>query len=128
MLSGTHTHSVTSITVVNDFRPHISTVNASSHGQIFVGASLRARSADLNSKKPFTFKFKTNSIKIFQSCRRNYEGPNDTMGLVAHAERRVVSKLATGTQILEGQAILSTTCIWHVSKQQIVPSLETKIW
>ena len=92
---------VTSVSVVNDFRPRISSVNASSHGQIFVGANINcshAQPADVNSKKPFTLKF---SIKICQSCRRNYEGPNDTMGLVvARAERRLVSNLSTGTQFL----------------------------
>ena len=91
---------VTSVSMVNDFRPRISSV-ASSHGQIFVGANINcsnAHPADVNSKKPFTLKF---SIKICQSCRRNYEGPNDTMGLVvARAERRLVSNLSTCTQFL----------------------------
>ena len=101
------TPSMTSISVVNDFRPRISTVNAASRGQVvFVGPGTSvnyscAQSTDLNTKKPFILKFKTNSINICQSCRRNYEGPNDTMGLVvAHAERRLVSNLATGTQFL----------------------------
>ena len=101
--SGTYVPSVTSFSVVNDFRPHISTVNAS-HGQVCFGTNVSyssAQSADLNSKKPFILKFKTNSIKICQSCRRNYEGPNDTMGLVvARTERRLVSNLATGTQFI----------------------------
>lgn len=45
---------------------------------------------------PFVLKFKTNQIKICQSCRKNYEDSNDTMGLVvARAERRMVSNLAT---------------------------------
>lgn len=105
MLSGTCTPTVTSISVVNDFSPHISTVSATSHGRVvFGGTSVNyshVKSADLNSKKPFILKFKTNSIKICQSCRRNYEGPNDTMGLVvARAERRLVSNLATGIQLL----------------------------
>ena len=103
MLRGTCTPSVTSISVVNDLRPCISTVNASSHGQVFVGTNVncsRAQLADLNSKKPFILKFKTNSIKICQSCQRNYEDPNNTMGLVARAERRLVLNLATGTQFL----------------------------
>ena len=37
MQGGTHTPSVTSISVFNDFRARIITANASSHGQIFVG-------------------------------------------------------------------------------------------
>ena len=46
-------------------------------------------------------KLKTNQIKVCQSCRQNYDGSNDTMGLVvAHAERRLVSNLSTGTQFL----------------------------
>ena len=50
---------------------------------------------------PFILKFKTKQIKVCQSCRRNYEGVNDTMGLiVARVERRMVSNLATGTQFL----------------------------
>ncbi len=52
-------------------------------------------------KKPFILKFKTNQIKVCQSCRKNYDGPNDTLGLLlARAERRMVSNLATGTQFL----------------------------
>lgn len=36
---------------------------------------------------PFILKFKTRQIKVCQSCRKDYEGVNDTMGLVvAHAE------------------------------------------
>ena len=53
MLSGACTPSSTSISVVNDFRSRISTVNASSHGQVFVGTNInysRAHLADLNSK------------------------------------------------------------------------------
>lgn len=50
---------------------------------------------------PFVLKFKTNQMKVCQSCRKNYEDANDTMGLVvARAERRMVSNLATGTQFL----------------------------
>ena len=53
------------------------------------------------SKKPFIVKFKTNQIKVCQGCRQNYEGQNDTMGLVvARAERRLVSNLVTGSQFL----------------------------
>ena len=96
--------SVTSVSVINDFRPCISTVSASSHGQVVVGANINyspAQSAELNAKKPFILKFKTNSIKICQSCRRNYDGHNDTMGLVvSRLERRLVSNLLTGTQFL----------------------------
>ena len=52
-------------------------------------------------KKPFVLKLKTNQIKVCQSCRKNYDGPNDTLGLVvAHAERRLISNLATGVQFL----------------------------
>ena len=50
-------------------------------------------------KTPFIMKFKTNQIKICQSCRKNYDREHDTMGLcVARAERRLVSNLATGKQ------------------------------
>ena len=47
--------SSTSISVVNDFRPRISTVNASSHSKVFIGTNINyshVHSADLNSKNP----------------------------------------------------------------------------
>ena len=109
---------ITSVRRVNDFRPSVTTVNASSHSQVFVGSNVMSysrseqpcvgsnvmcspQSEQPYSKKPFILKFKNNSIKVCQSCRRNYEGPNDTMGLlVAHAERRLMSNLATGVQFL----------------------------
>ena len=49
--------------------------------------------------KPFTLKLKTNQIKICQSCRKNYEGENNTLDLVlAHPERKLISNPATGVQ------------------------------
>ena len=49
-------------------------------------------------KQPFFLKFKTAHIKVCQSCRKNYDGPNDTLGLVvARAEKRLISNLATGS-------------------------------
>ena len=54
-----------------------------------------------SSTKPFVLKMKTNQIRVCQSCRKDYNGPNDTMGLlVARAERRLVSNLHTGTEFL----------------------------
>ena len=45
-----------------------------------------------NTPKPFTLKLKTKQIKVCQSCRKDYEGENDTLGLVvAHPERRLIS-------------------------------------
>jgi len=56
---------------------------------------------NMATKKPFVLKLKTNQIKVCQSCRKNYDGPNDTLGLVvAHAERRLICNLATGAQFL----------------------------
>ena len=52
------------------------------------------------SKAPFILKLKTKQIQICQACRKDYEGVNDAMQLVAHAERRMVTNLATGTQFL----------------------------
>ena len=50
---------------------------------------------------PFILKFKTKQIKICQACQKNYDGLNETLGLVvAHTERWIVSNLATGTQFL----------------------------
>ena len=37
---------------------------------------------------PFILKFKTKQIKICQACQKNYDGLNETLGLVvAHTER-----------------------------------------
>ena len=50
---------------------------------------------------PFILKFKTKLMKVCQACRKNYEGTNDTMGLVvARMERWMVSNLITGAQFL----------------------------
>ena len=32
--------------------------------------------------KPFVLKLKTKNIRICQSCRKDYDGSNDTLGLV----------------------------------------------
>ena len=62
------------------------------------GSSSHAGSSK-DQSKPFVLKLKTKQIRICQSCRKDYEGANDTMGLVvARAERRLVSNLATGVQ------------------------------
>ena len=54
-----------------------------------------------NTSKSFTLKLKTKQIKVCQSCRKDYEGENDTLGLVvAHPERRLISNPITGTQFL----------------------------
>ena len=75
---------------------------SSSHqsgGQLNVNINSAASSKD--SPKPFVLKFKTKNIRICQSCRKNYEGSNDTLGMVvARAERRLVSNLSTGVQFL----------------------------
>ena len=56
-----------------------------------------SRSNSFPHTNPFMLKFKTNLIKICQSCRSGYEGFNDTMGLVvARAERRMISNVSTG--------------------------------
>ena len=93
--------------VFSDYSPSVTTIGASSQSQVFVGANVNfslagsSHQQSSQSKKPFILKFRNNSIKVCQSCRRNYDGPNDTMGLlVARAERRLVSNLATGTQFL----------------------------
>ena len=50
---------------------------------------------------PFILKFKTKQMKVCQACCKNYEGTNDTMGLVvARMERWMVSNLTTGAQFL----------------------------
>ena len=51
--------------------------------------------------KPFYLKFLTKQIKVCQSCRSNYEGANDTLGMVvARAERRLIVNPLTGLQFL----------------------------
>ena len=54
-----------------------------------------------NNTKPFVLKFLSEQIKVCQSCRNNYEGTNDTLGLVvARAERRLIINQSTGQQFL----------------------------
>ena len=94
------------------------TPTASSHSQVLVGSNVfnfaaspmsvvtRSNQPVSNTEyessiKPLVLKMKTNHIRVCQSCRKDYSGPNDTMGLrVAQAERRLVSNLVTGTQFL----------------------------
>ena len=94
----------------------IATPTASSHSQVLVGGNVfnfstspmsvipRSNEPVPNSDsctKPFVLKVKTNQIRVCQSCRKDYSGLNDTMGLlVARAERRLVSNLITGIQFL----------------------------
>ncbi len=48
---------------------------------------------------PFVLKLKNNYIKVCQACRLNYDGPNDTTGLVVtRAEKRIISNPSTGVQ------------------------------
>ena len=55
-----------------------------------------------NTPKPFTLKPKTKQIKVCQSCHKDYEGENDTFGLVvAHPEQRLISNPITGAQLME---------------------------
>ena len=64
-------------------------------------ATSTSHSLNTATKKPFILKLKTNQVKVCQSCRKNYDGANDTLGLVvAHTERRLISNLATGVQFL----------------------------
>ena len=61
----------------------------------------QATSNSKGKQKPFVLKLKTKQIHICQSCRKDYDGANDTLGLVvARAERRLVSNLTTGVQFL----------------------------
>ena len=100
--------------------PTTSVSQATSHGQVVVGtgvsfniASPVLNSSPVNPKltspggtsalspKPFTLKLKNKQIRVCQSCRNNYEGENDTLGLVvAHPERRLISNPNTGAQFL----------------------------
>ena len=65
-------------------------------------------------------------IKICQSCRKNYDGQNDTLGLVlAREERRLVSNLATGKQFFGRES----NSHYHLHMQcikAVEPSFEAK--
>ena len=37
---------------------------------------------------PFILNLKSPRVRVRQSCRENFDGPNDTTGLAARAERR----------------------------------------
>ena len=67
----------------------------------FANTSSNHASPSVATKKSFVLKLKTNHIKVCQSCRKNYDGVNDTLGLVvARVERRLICNLATGVQFL----------------------------
>ena len=52
-------------------------------------------------QKLFVLKLRTKQIRVCQSCCKDYNGSNDTLGLVvARAEWRLVSNLTTGVQFL----------------------------
>ena len=97
----------------------VSGSNASSGGQVVVygvnfnftaSNPIQASQTTSNSKekqKPFVLKLKKKQIRVCQSCRKDYDGANDTLGLVvARAEQRLVSNFATGVQFL-GRVIIS---------------------
>ena len=49
--------------------------------------------------KPFVLKFLTKQIKVCQACRNNYEGANNTLGMVvARSERKLILNQSTGMQ------------------------------
>lgn len=57
--------------------------------------------------KPFLLKLiiKATNLRICQSCCKDYDGSNGTLGLVvSRAEWRLVSNLATGVQFLEKES------------------------
>ena len=84
----------------NSPMPAISLVHVQLRTTPTVSASC-IRSNSVPHTNPFMLKFKTNLIKICQSCRNGYEGLNDTMGLVvARAERQMISNVVTGVQFL----------------------------
>ena len=96
--------------------PASSVSQATSHGQVVLGTGVNVilhsppgvppntgcKSSPRHKHfKPFTLKLKTKQIKVCQSCRKGYEGENDTLGLVvAHLERRLISNPITGIQFI----------------------------
>lgn len=100
--------------------PPTSVSQSASQGQLGTGVNLSIPSSVLQSlsmasnsrnslpghtdsriSKPFTLKLKTKQIKVCQSCRKDFEGENDTLGLVfAHPERKIISNPLTGAQFL----------------------------
>ena len=85
--------------------------------------------------KPFTLKLRTKQIKVCQSCRKGYEGENDTLGLVlAHPERKLISNPITGVQFwgkeCNSHYRASLSCLKKASEsfqieipQELVPKL-----
>ena len=81
--------------------------------------------------KPFVIKFMTKKIKVCQSCRNNYEGANDTLGMVvARAERRLITNSLTGLQFWAKEsnshyharlACLKMACLSFQSKDLVIP-------
>jgi hypothetical protein len=62
--------------------------------------------------KPFILKFKTNLIKICQSCRKGFDGNNDTLGLVvSRMERRLISNMSTGVNYFGRESNSHYHCI-----------------
>jgi hypothetical protein len=89
----------------------VSGSNATTGGQVVVngtGVNFNFTASDpiqstshSEKQKPFVLKLRTKQIRVCQSYRKDYDGANDTLGLVvARAERRLVSNLTTGVQFL----------------------------
>lgn len=97
-----HAQSASSSSQSTSALPHLGTCNNAVISGGRVGG--RAVSVDhippnASATNPFILKLKTSLVRICQSCRLDYNGPNNTMNLVvARAERRLVSNLATGAQ------------------------------
>ena len=109
----THTNTVTAPSVIPSFSPATSSGSSNKHFII---------------KKPIVVKPNTNQIKVCHSCRQNYDGSNDTMGLVVvDADRHLVFNLSTGTQFL-GRVCNSHYHLYLLSLKKVDPSFIEKSW
>ena len=142
-----HAVSLDVTSLLSSLRPAVcsnTTATATSQGQVYVGSSIVNQfsfphipsvstpsvftTAGISSfheptKKPFVLKFKTPQIKVCQACRLNYDGSNDTMGLVvAREERYQIWQLASSS--LAEKVIRITTCISGTRIKAVDPSFE----
>ena len=62
-------------------------------------------SVNQSAVNPFILKLKSPRVRVCQACRKNFDGPNDTIGLVAaRAERRLIANISTGSQFMSKES------------------------
>lgn len=105
--------------------PTISVTNTT--GQVLMGSRMNVNvstsgtpnpsAASPSCSNPLILKFKTNAIKVCQACRKDFEGDNDTLGLVvARSERRLIFNPVTNTQFWGRESSSHYHCHFHCLK------------